>query len=46
MYNDKVMKPALEIIDAVWGELLKVKDAAEVLDADKKVVKDLFRFTA
>ena len=42
MYNDKVMKSALESMMFVWGEPLKVKDAAEVLDADKKVVKDLF----
>ena len=42
MYNDKVMKSALESMMFVWGEPLKVKDAAEVLDADKKVVKELF----
>lgn len=42
MYNDKVMKSALESMMFVWGEPLKVKDAAEVLDADKKEVKELF----
>lgn len=42
MYNDKVMKSALESMMFVWGEPLKTKDAAEVLDADKKEVKELF----
>ena len=41
MYNDKVMKSALESMMFVWGEPLKVKDAAEVLDADKKEIKEL-----
>lgn len=41
MYNVKVMKSALESMMFVWGEPLKVKDAAEVLDADKKEIKEL-----
>jgi segregation and condensation protein B len=37
------MKSALETMMFIWGEPLEVKDAAEVLEADKKVIRELFR---
>ena len=43
MYSNKTMKSALETMMFMWGEPLEVKDAAEVLEADKKDVRDLFR---
>ena len=43
MYSKKVMKSALETMMFMWGEPLDVKDAAEVLEADKKEVRDLFK---
>ena len=43
MYSNKKMKSALETMMFVWGEPLEVKDAAEVLEADKKDIKELFR---
>ena len=43
MYSNKKMKSALEAMMFVWGEPLEVKDAAEVLEADKKDIKELFR---
>lgn len=43
MYSKKTMKSALETMMFMWGEPLEVKDAAEVLEADKKEVRDLFR---
>ena len=42
MYSKKTMKSALETMMFMWGEPLKVKDAAEVLEADKKEVRELF----
>ena len=43
MYSNKKMKSALETMMFVWGEPLGVKDAAEVLEADKKDIRELFR---
>ena len=43
MYSNKTMKSALETMMFMWGEPLEVKDAAEVLEADKNVVRGLFR---
>lgn len=43
MYSKKTMKSALEAMMFMWGEPLEVKDAAEVLEADKKEVRELFR---
>jgi segregation and condensation protein B len=43
MYSNKTMKSALETMMFMWGEPLEVKDAAEVLEADKKVIRELFR---
>ena len=43
MYSNKTMKSALETMMFVWGEPLEVKDAAEVLEADKKDIRELFR---
>ena len=42
MYSNKKMKSALETMMFVWGEPLEVKDAAEVLEADKNVIRGLF----
>ncbi|MBQ9272883.1 MAG: SMC-Scp complex subunit ScpB [Mogibacterium sp.] len=42
MYSKKTMKSALETMMFMWGEPLEVKDAAEVLEADKKEVRELF----
>ena len=43
MYSKKTMKSALETMMFMWGEPLEVKDAAEVLEADKKEVRELFK---
>lgn len=43
MYSNKTMKSALETMMFMWGEPLEVKDASEVLEADKKDVRELFR---
>ena len=43
MYSNKTMKSALETMMFIWGEPLEVKDAAEVLEADKKVIRELVR---
>lgn len=43
MYSKKTMKSALETMMFMWGEPLEVKDAAEVLEAEKKEVRELFR---
>ena len=43
MYSKKMMKSALETMMFMWGEPLDVKDAAEVLEADKKEVRELFK---
>jgi len=43
MYSRKVMKSALETMMFMWGEPLDVKDAAQVLEADKAEVRELFR---
>ena len=43
MYSNKTMKSALETMMFIWGEPLEVKDAAEVHEADKKVIRELFR---
>ena len=43
MYSKKIMKSALETMMFMWGEPLEVKDAAEVLEAEKAEVRELFR---
>ena len=43
MYSNKTMKSALETMMFIWGEPLEVKDAAEVLEADKNVIRGLFK---
>ena len=43
MYSKKTMKSALETMMFMWGEPLEVKDAAEVLEADRAEVRELFR---
>lgn len=43
MYSRKKMKSALESMMYVWGEPLNVKDAADVLEADKKEIRELFQ---
>ena len=43
MYSNKTMKSALETMMFMWGEQLEVKDAAEVLEAEKAEVRELFR---
>ena len=43
MYSNKTMKSALETMMFMWGEPLEVKDAAEVLEADKSAIRELFR---
>jgi segregation and condensation protein B len=42
MYSKKTMKSALETMMFMWGEPLEIKDAAEVLEADKKEIRELF----
>ncbi len=41
MYNDKVMKSA-RIDDVCLGKTTQGQGCSRVLDADKKVIKDLF----
>lgn len=43
MYSRKRMKSALETMMFIWGEPLEVKDAATVLEADRDVIRELFR---
>lgn len=43
MYSKKTMKSALETLMFMWGEPLDVKDAAEVLEAERAEVRELFR---
>jgi segregation and condensation protein B len=43
MYSNKTMKSALETMMFMWGEPLEVKDAAEVLEADRNDIRALFR---
>ena len=43
MYSNKTMKSALETMMFMWGEPLEVKDAAEVLEAEKAEVRELFK---
>ncbi|MBR2674025.1 MAG: SMC-Scp complex subunit ScpB [Mogibacterium sp.] len=43
MYSKKTMKSALETLMFMWGEPLEVKDAAEVLEAEKSEIRGLFR---
>ena len=43
MYSKKTMKSALETLMFMWGEPLDVKDAAEVLEAEKSEIRELFR---
>ena len=43
MYSKKTMKSALETMMFMWGEPLEVKDAAEVLEAEKAEVRELFK---
>lgn len=43
MYSNKKMKSALESMMYVWGEPLSVKDAASVLETDRKTARELFR---
>lgn len=42
MYSRKAMKSALETMMFMWGEPLEVRDAAEVLEADKAEIRKLF----
>ena len=43
MYSRKVMKSALETMMFMWGEPLEVKDAADVLEAERSEVRELLR---
>ena len=43
MYSKKTMKSALETMMFMWGEPLETKDAAEVLEAERTEVRELFR---
>ena len=43
MYSNKVMKSALETMMFMWGEPLEVKDAAQILEAEKADVRKLFQ---
>lgn len=42
MYSKKTIKSALETMMFMWGEPLEVKDAAQVLEADNDVVREIF----
>ena len=43
MYSTKTMKSALESMMFMWGEPLEVKDAAQVLDAERNEIRELFQ---
>ena len=43
MYSKKVMKSALETMMFITGEPLEVKDAAQILEAERSEVRELFR---
>ena len=43
MYSKKTMKSALETMMFMWGEPLEVKDAAQILEAEKSEVRELFK---
>lgn len=43
MYSNKKMKSALESMMYIWGEPLSVKDAASVLETDRKTARELFQ---
>jgi segregation and condensation protein B len=43
MYSKKTMKSALESMMFMWGEPLEVKDAAQILEAEKTEVRELFK---
>ena len=43
MYSNKVMKSALETMMFMSGEPLEVKDAAQILEADKSDIRALFK---
>ena len=43
MYSNKTMKSALESMLFVWGDALEVKDAAQVLEAEKNEVRYLLK---
>lgn len=43
MYSNRTMKSALESMMFVWGEPLEVKDAAQVLEAEKSEVRELLK---
>ena len=43
MYSKKTMKSALESMMFVWGEELSARDAAEILEIEKKDAVELFR---
>ncbi len=43
MYSKKTMKSALESMMFMWGEPLEVKDAAQILEADKAEIRELFK---
>lgn len=43
MYSRKTMKSALETMMFMWGDLLEVKDAADVLEAERGEIRELFR---
>lgn len=43
MYSKKTMKSALETMMFMWGEPLEVKDAAQILEAEKAEVRELFK---
>lgn len=43
MYSKKTMKSALETMMFMWGEPLEVKDAAQILEAEKTEIRELFK---
>lgn len=43
MYSKKTMKSALETMMFMWGEPLEVKDAAQILEAEKAEIRELFK---
>ncbi|NLY87712.1 MAG: SMC-Scp complex subunit ScpB [Clostridiales bacterium] len=43
MYSNKTMKSALETMMFMLGEPLEVKDAAQILESDKDIVRGLFK---
>ena len=42
MYDNSVIKSALESMMFVWGETLSIREASDVLECDRNTIKSIF----